>query len=46
MKDFVEFIDSSDIREYNRETKFTPAEWALIVANSINRTVGEKLDAL
>lgn len=46
MYDLLKFIDSLQVREYNRETYFTPAEWAVIVANSITATVEEKLDAL
>ncbi|SFB66534.1 hypothetical protein [Ruminococcus albus] len=46
--DFLSFIDSKTIREYIRKTgyKFTPAEQAVIMANSYNKTVGEKLAAL
>lgn len=37
MKDLLEFIDSSDIREYNRETKFAPAEWAVLIIRLLTR---------
>lgn len=46
MYDFLKFIDSPDIREYNRKTKFTPAEQAILVSKSKRTTMEEKLDAL
>lgn len=46
MYDLLRFIDSSQVREYNKDTYFTPAEWAVIVARSITTTMEEKLDAL
>ena len=46
MYDFLKFIDSPDIREYNKDTPFTPAEWAVLVRASIKRTVEEKIEAL
>ena len=46
MYDFLKFIDSPDIREYNRKTKFTPAEQAVLVSKSKRTTMEEKLDAL
>ena len=46
MYDFLQFIDSPDIREYNRDTYFTPAEWAVLVGMSCSRTMEEKLEAL
>ncbi|MCM1123523.1 MAG: hypothetical protein NC416_13150 [Eubacterium sp.] len=46
MYDFLKFIDSPDIREYNKNTCFTPAEWAVLVARSYKRTMEEKMDAL
>lgn len=46
MYDFLKFIDSPDIREYNKDTQFTPAEWAVLVRASIIRTVEEKIEAL
>lgn len=46
MYDLLQFIDSPDIREYNKETQFTPAEWAVLVAKSMKRSVEEKIEAL
>ncbi len=46
MYDFLKFIDSPDIREYNKETQFTPAEWAVLVMAGYGCTVEEKIDAL
>jgi len=46
MLDLLQFIDSPDIREYNKETQFTPAEWAVLVSKSLSRTVEEKIEAL
>lgn len=46
MYDFLSFIDSPDIREYNRDTDFSPAEWAVLVPKSFGRTVKEKIEAL
>ncbi len=46
MYDFLSFIDSEDIREYNRDTYFTPAEWAVLISKSLGRTVEEKMEAL
>ncbi|MCM1387110.1 MAG: hypothetical protein NC231_07270 [Bacillus sp. (in: Bacteria)] len=46
MYDFLKFIDSPDIREYNKDTQFTPAEWAVLISNSMKRTVDEKMEAL
>lgn len=46
MYDFLSFIDSPDIREYNRDTDFSPAEWAVLVSKSFGRTVKEKIEAL
>ena len=44
--DVLQFIDSPDIREFNRHTKFLPAEQAVLVAVSKTKTVEEKLEAL
>lgn len=44
--DVLPFIDSPDIREFNRHTKFLPAEQAVLVAVSKTKTVEEKLEAL
>lgn len=46
MYDYLKFIDSAQVREYNKDTRFTPAEWSLIVAGSMTTTVEEKLEAL
>lgn len=43
---FYNFLDSVDIREFNRDTKFTPAEQVVLIARSQKRTVYEKIDAL
>lgn len=46
--DFLSFIDSKAIREHIRTTGyvFTPAEQAVLISRSCNRTVKEKLKAL
>ena len=46
--EFLSFIDSAAIRAHIRciGYKFTPAEQAVLIANSYNRTVDEKLAAL
>lgn len=46
MYDFLGFIDSPDIREYNRNTEFTPAEQAVLISMSDKTTVEEKIEAL
>lgn len=46
MDDFLKFIDSPDIREYNKETHFTPAEWAVLIGKSFKRSMEEKIEAL
>lgn len=46
MIDLLQFIDSPDIREHNRDTCFTPAEWAVLVSRSMKRSVREKIEAL
>lgn len=46
MFDIFDFIDSKDIREYNRNTNFSPIEKAVLVYFSRRRTVEEKLSAL
>lgn len=45
MFNILDFIDSPDIREYNRKTVFTPAEQVALIACSEGTTVGEKLAA-
>ena len=42
----LKFIDSPDIREFNKDTAFTPAEQAILIANSCMTTIEEKMDAL
>lgn len=44
--DVLQFIDSSDIQEFNKHTKFMPAEQAVLIAVSKTKTVEEKLEAL
>lgn len=46
MYDFLSFIDSKAIREYNKDRVFTPAEQAVIISNSFKKTLNEKLAAL
>ena len=46
MYDFLHFIDSPDVREFNRNTIFTPAEQAVIISRSEKATVDDKLEAL
>lgn len=46
MYDLLKFIDSPDVREYNKDTCFTPAEWSVVIALSQKQLVEEKLDAL
>lgn len=45
MFNILDFIDSPDIREYNRNTVFTPAEQAILIGQSEETTVEEKLSA-
>lgn len=46
MYNFLQFIDSQDIREYNKDASFTPAEQAVLISRSRNTSILEKLDAL
>ena len=46
MYDFLHFIDSPDVREFNKNTVFTPAEQAVIISRSEKTTVDDKLEAL
>ena len=46
MYDFLRFIDSPDIREFNKDTNFTPAEQAVLISLSDKTTVEEKIEAL
>jgi len=34
MYDLLQFIDSLDIRKYNKDTQFTPAEWAVLAGDT------------
>ncbi len=43
---FMDFIDSSDIREYVKAIHFTPAEEAVLICQSVKTTVEEKIQAL
>lgn len=45
MANILDFIDSKDIREYNRNTHFTPLEQAVLIYYSRSSTVEEKLSA-
>lgn len=45
MFDILNFIDSKDIREYNKNTKFTPFEKAYLIYNC-KKPLQEKLSAL
>lgn len=45
MFNILDFIDSFDIREYNKNTVFTPAEQAVLITHSEGTTVEEKLVA-
>ncbi len=45
MFNILEFIDSKDIREYNKNTAFTPLEQAVIIYYSLLTTVEEKISA-
>lgn len=42
----LDFIDSPDIREYNKDTQFTPAEQAILIARSCGTTLEEKIAAM
>lgn len=46
MYDFLQFIDSKLIREYNRNTNFAPVEKAVLIARSQKKSVEEKIEAL
>ena len=41
----LDFIDSKDIREYNKNTHFTPMEQAVLIHYSQGTTIDEKLSA-
>lgn len=44
--DFKKFIDSPDIRGYNIDSTFTPAEQSVLIYMSQKQTIDEKLCAL
>ena len=44
--DYIDFIDSKDIRDFNRETLFSPAELAILVITSMHTSVDMKIKAL
>lgn len=46
MVQILKFIDSVAIREYNKETIFTPAEQAVLIVRSMKTTLEEKRVAL
>lgn len=46
MFNILDFIDSKDIREHNKNHIFTPAEQAVLIVHSYNTTIYEKIDAL
>lgn len=46
MYNILDFIDSKAVRDFNQDTKFLPAEQAILVSESQKTTVEEKLSAL
>ena len=46
MYDILQFIDSPDIREYHKNSRFTPAQECVLVAVSEKTTVEEKIETL
>lgn len=44
MLNILDFIDSKDIREYNKDTKFTPIEQAVLIELSQKAVLSKKLD--
>ena len=46
LDEYLKFIDSKDIREFNKDTLFSPAEIAALVTKSRKTTVAEKAEAL
>lgn len=45
MFDILDFIDSEEIREFNRNTVFAPMEQAILIGQSLNTSVEQKLSA-
>lgn len=46
MFNILDFIDSPAIREYNKNTQFTPAEQVVLIARSCGTTLDEKIAAM
>lgn len=46
MFNILDFIDSPDIRDFNKNTQFTPAEQVILIARSCGTTLDEKISAL
>ena len=46
MYTILDFIDSKSIREFNKNTKFSPSEQAILISKSESRTIKEKIRAL
>lgn len=42
----LDFMDSPDVRDYHKNTEFTPAQQAVLIARSEKATVEEKIKAL
>lgn len=45
MYNTLDFIDSKSIRDFNKDTQFSPVEQAILIAESERRTIEEKLNA-
>lgn len=45
MYNILDFIDSKSIQNFNKDTQFSPAEQAILIAESERRTIEEKLNA-
>lgn len=46
MYQILDFIDSKSIRDFNKNTKFSPSEQAILISKSEKRTIEEKISAL
>lgn len=46
MYQILDFIDSKSIRDFNKTTKFSPSEQAILISKSEKRTIEEKISAL
>lgn len=46
MYDILKFIDSPDVREYHKDSRFTPAQECVLIAVSQKTTVEEKIETL